>query len=421
MNETRNLSIDGERLWTSIMAMANIGATEKGGCNRLALTDLDREARDLFSNWCRDSGLTIRIDQMGNIFARRAGRDLAAAPVVTGSHLDTQPTGGKFDGVYGVLAGLEMVRTLNDLGYQTERPIEVVVWTNEEGSRFSPSMVASGVFAGKFSLAEAHAQADPDGITLGEALVRIGYAGEEEVGKHPVHAYFEAHIEQGPILEAEAKTIGIVTGAQGMRWYEVTLTGAESHAGTTPMDRRQDALLGAARLIELANAISLTKAPDARLTVGMIEAYPNSRNVIPGRAFVTIDARHPDAGRLAVIDSALRAGIEAICIDLGLALEIKDVLHSPPVVFDAACVEAVRRAARATGHAARDIVSGAGHDACNIGAIAPAAMIFIPCVDGMSHNEIEHASQEDCAAGCDVLLHAVLAQAGADRSGQGLG
>jgi N-carbamoyl-L-amino-acid hydrolase len=417
MNETRNLCIDGERLWTSIMAMAKIGATEKGGCNRLALTDLDREARDLFIAWCRDSGLTIRIDQMGNIFARRAGRDDAAAPVLTGSHLDTQPTGGKFDGVYGVLSGLEMVRTLNDLRYQTERPIEVVVWTNEEGSRFPPSMVASGVFAGKFSLAEAHAQTDPDGITLGDELVRIGYAGEEEVGKHPVHAYFEAHIEQGPILEAEAKTIGIVTGAQGMRWYEVTLTGAESHAGTTPMDRRRDALLGAARLIDLANRISLAKAPDARLTVGMIEAYPNSRNVIPGRAFVTIDARHPVEDTLADIDGELRAGMEAITADLGLALEIKDVLHSSPVVFDAACVEAVRQAARATGHAARDIVSGAGHDACNIAAIAPAAMIFIPCADGISHNESERASQQDCAAGCDVLLRAVLAQAGAGASG----
>ena len=410
MSNAKNLSIDGARLWASIMEMAKIGATIKGGNNRLALTDLDREARDLFAGWCRDAGCAMSVDQMGNIFARRAGLDDGLAPVVTGSHLDTQPTGGKFDGVYGVLAGLEVIRGLDDLGYRTRRPIEVAVWTNEEGSRFPPSMVASGVFAGKFSLAEAYAQTDPDGITLGDELARIGYVGDEEVGRHPIHAYFEAHIEQGPILEAESKTIGVVTGAQGMRWYEATLTGAESHAGTTPMERRKDALLGAARLIELVNSISLANAPDARLTVGMIEAYPNSRNVIPGQVFTTIDCRHPVDATLTALDADLRAGIETIAADMGLGLEIKQVLYSPPVVFDADCVRAVAEAA--TGHASREIVSGAGHDACNIAAVAPAAMIFIPCLDGISHNEIEHASQSDCAAGCDVLLHAVLAKAG---------
>jgi len=412
MSEARNLSIDGGRLWASIMEMAKIGATVKGGCNRLALTDLDREARDLFAGWCRDASCTIRIDQMGNIFARRAGLDDTLAPVVTGSHLDTQPTGGKFDGVYGVLAGLELIRSLNDLGYQTKRSIEVVVWTNEEGCRFPPSMVASGVFAGKFSLAEAYAVTDPDGVTLGDALARIGYAGDEAVGRHPIHAYFEAHIEQGPILEAEGKTIGVVTGAQGMRWYEVTLTGAESHAGTTPMERRKDALLGAARLIALVNGIALAGAPDARLTVGRIEAFPNSRNVIPGQTFCTIDTRHPVDATLTALDADLRDGIGAIAADMGLELEIEEILYSPPVTFDADCVAAVADAAAATGHASMQIVSGAGHDACNIAAVAPAAMIFIPCVDGISHNEIEHASQADCTAGCEVLLHAVLAKAG---------
>jgi N-carbamoyl-L-amino-acid hydrolase len=387
MSDARNLSVDGDRLWDSIMAMAKIGATDKGGSNRLALTDLDRDGHDLFVGWCRQAGMGIAIDQMGNIFARRAGTDAAAEPVVTGSHLDTQPTGGEFDGVYGVLAGLEMVRTLNDLGYQTERPIEVVVWTNEEGSRFAPAMVASGVFAGKFTLAEALARTDPGGGALGGELARIGYAGFEAVGAHPIHAYFDAHIEQGPILEAEAKTIGVVTGAQGMRWYEVILTGAESHAGTTPMDRR--------------------------LTAGMIEAYPNSRNVIPGRVFTAIDCRHPDDGTLAAMDTALRAGMDRIAAGLGLALGVEEILTSPPVVFDAGCVDTVRVAAEAAGQSWRQMISGAGHDACNIAAVAPASMIFIPCEGGISHNEIESASKADCAAGCDVLLRAVLAQAGA--------
>ena len=418
MTDTRNLSIDGNRLWDSIMDMAKIGATEKGGCNRLALTDLDRQARDLFVNWCRDAGCSITIDQMGNIFARRAGRDDGLAPVVTGSHLDTQPTGGKFDGVYGVLAGLEIVRTLNDLGYETERPLEVVVWTNEEGSRFAPAMVSSGVFAGKFTLADALGQADQVGLTIGGELARIGYAGDEEVGDHPIHAYFETHIEQGPILEAEEKTIGVVTGSQGMRWYEVTLSGVESHAGTTPMDRRHDALLCAARLIELVNNIAFSNAPHGRTTAGMIEAYPNSRNVIPGRVFVTVDVRHPDNDVLLAMDSALRNGIGEIATGMGLEHEIEEVMHSPAVVFEAGCVDAVRQAATALNHDWREIVSGAGHDACNVAAVAPSSMIFIPCVDGISHNEIEYASKEDCAAGCEVLRHALLAQAG-NRTPQG--
>ena len=394
------------------MDMAKIGATEKGGCNRLALTDLDRQARDLFVNWCRDAGCSITIDQMGNIFARRTGRDDGLAPVVTGSHLDTQPTGGKFDGVYGVLAGLEIVRTLNDLGYETERPLEVVVWTNEEGSRFAPAMVSSGVFAGKFTLADALGQTDQVGLTIGDELARIGYAGDEEVGGHPIHAYFETHIEQGPILEAEEKTIGVVTGSQGMRWYEVTLSGVESHAGTTPMDRRHDALLCAARLIELVNHIAFRHAPDGRTTAGMIEAYPNSRNVVPGRVFVTVDVRHPDNDVLSAMDSELRNGIGKIATGMGLEHEIEEVMHSPAVVFEDSCVDAVRQAAKALDHDWREIVSGAGHDACNVAAVAPSSMIFIPCVDGISHNEIEYASKEDCAAGCEVLLHALLAQAG---------
>ena len=331
--------------------------------------------------------------------------------MTTGSHLDTQPTGGRFDGVYGVLAGLEIVRTLNDLGIETERPIEVVCWTNEEGSRFAPSMIASGVFAGKFALDDVLRITDPDGLTIGAELERIGYAGDEEVGARPIHAYFEAHIEQGPILEAENRPIGIVTGGQGMRWYEVVLTGVESHAGTTPMERRKDALLGAARLVERANRIGLDHAPDGRTTVGMIDSYPNSRNVIPGRVFLTFDFRHPEEDVLAAMDAALRAGIAGIAGDLGLAFELKEVLDSPPVPFDAACIAAVRNAAEKHGYAAREIISGAGHDACNIAAVAPTSMIFIPCVDGISHNEIEDAKPEWVTAGGEVLLDAMLEMA----------
>ncbi len=412
MTEPRNLTIDGDRLWNSIMEIAKIGATEKGGSRRLALTDLDREARDVFVAWCEAAGCTVSIDRMGNIFARRPGSDPNAAAVMTGSHLDTQPTGGRFDGVYGVLAGLEVVRTLNDLDYQTERPIEVVVWTNEEGSRFAPSMISSGVFAGPFTLDEALARPDPDGLTIGEELVRIGYAGEEEVGARDVHAYFEAHIEQGPILEAEDKTIGVVTGAQGQRWYEVTLTGVESHAGPTPMDRRKDALLGAARLVELVNRIGLDNSPLACATVGMIDAYPNSRNVIPGRVFATIDFRHPDDDVLAQMDAAMRAGLNDIATGIGLVSEIDQILYLPPVHFDERCVAAVRQATEAQGYTLRDIVSGAGHDACNIAAVAPTSMVFIPCIDGISHNEVEDAKPEWITAGANVLLRAIVEKAG---------
>ncbi len=412
MPEPRNLTIDGDRLWNSIMEIAKIGATEKGGSRRLALTDLDREARDLFVSWCKDAGCTISIDRMGNIFARRSGSDPNAAAVMTGSHLDTQPTGGRFDGVYGVLAGLEVVRTLNDLGTETQRPIDVVVWTNEEGSRFAPSMIASGVFAGQFTLEHGLSRPDPDGLTIGEELQRIGYAGDEDVGARDVHAYFEAHIEQGPILEAEDKTIGVVTGAQGQRWYEITLTGVESHAGPTPMDRRKDALLGAARLVELVNRIGLANPPNACATVGMIDAYPNSRNVIPGRVFLTIDFRHPDADVLAQMDVDMRAGLEEIAGGIGLELEIEQIMDLDPVQFDETCVAAVRQAAEAQGYSLREIISGAGHDACNVAAVAPTSMIFIPCIDGISHNEVEDAKPEWITAGGQVLLGAMLDLAG---------
>ncbi|MHA1153302.1 MAG: Zn-dependent hydrolase [Alphaproteobacteria bacterium] len=412
MTSGKNLQIDGKRLWDSLMEMAKIGATEKGGCCRLALTDLDRQSRDLFVRWCEAAGCSIKIDRMGNIFARRPGKNDDLAPVMTGSHLDTQPTGGRFDGVFGVLAGLEVVRSLNDLGVETERPIEVAVWTNEEGSRFAPAMVASGVFAGVYELEYGLSRSDADGKTMGEELQRIGYAGAEEVGGREIHAFFETHIEQGPILEAEDKTIGIVTDAQGQRWYEVTLTGVESHAGPTPMARRKDALLGAARIVELVNRTGLDNAPVACATVGMMEVYPNSRNVIPGRVFVAIDFRHPDDDVLAKMDATLRAGIEKIAGEIGLEYELEQIFYYKPVHFDEACVAAVREGAEAFGYQAKEIVSGAGHDACYMAKVAPTSMVFVPCVDGISHNEIEDAKPEWITAGGNVLLRAVVEKAG---------
>tara|TARA_Y100000588_G_scaffold378634_1_gene459473 strand:+ start:184 stop:1416 length:1233 start_codon:yes stop_codon:yes gene_type:complete len=406
-----NLKIDGSRLWDSLMEMAQIGATEKGGVNRLALTDLDRESRDLFTRWCQAAGCTVTFDAIGNMFARRPGRDSSLPPVMTGSHLDSQPTGGKFDGAYGVLAGLEVVRALNDADVQTDAPVEVVVWTNEEGSRFAPSMVGSGTYAGVFSLDESLAITDRDGTTLGNELRRIGYKGEG-CGKRPVTAYFEAHIEQGPILEDQKKTIGVVSGAQGQRWYEITLTGRESHAGPTPMAVRRDALVGAASIITGVNQIGHRFQPGACATVGVIESSPNSRNVIPGEVFLTIDFRHPDDQQLAAMNDDLRTLAKEAATSNTLKLNFNEIWSCPATVFDANCVGAVRKGAEIGGYAHMDIVSGAGHDAVYMAKVAPTGMIFVPCEDGISHNEIENATPEDIAAGCQVLLHAILDQAG---------
>jgi N-carbamoyl-L-amino-acid hydrolase len=406
-----NLRINGERLWASLMEMAEIGATPKGGVCRLALTDLDKQSRDLFVRWCEDAGCSVTVDAMGNIFARRPGKNDALAPVMTGSHLDTQPTGGKFDGAYGVLAGLELIRTLNDFDYETEAPIEVVVWTNEEGSRFAPAMVSSGVFGGVFDLDYAHSRADPDGKTMGEELKRIGYLGDASVGGRDVRAFFECHIEQGPILEAEEKTIGVVTGAQGQRWYEITVTGMEAHAGPTPMERRKDALLGASRMVDAVNRIGMTNLPNACATVGMMEVRPNSRNTIPGEVFFTVDFRHPDADTLKGMDEALRSECAAVAEEIGLGLDLQEIWYFPPTPFDENCVAAVRAAAERAAYAHRDIVSGAGHDACYVARVAPTAMVFVPCENGISHNEIENATPDDLAAGAQVLLQAAVARA----------
>ncbi len=407
-----NIRINGPRLWSSLMEMAEIGATPKGGVKRLTLTDLDRQSRDLFAEWCRAAGCSVTIDRMGSMFARRKGVDDSLPPVMVGSHLDTQPTGGKFDGALGVMAALEVVRSLNDLDIRTRHPIEICMWTNEEGSRYAPAMVGSGVFAGVVPLDVALAMRDVDGKVFGEELTRIGYAGSAPVGGRPVHALFELHIEQGPILEEAGIDIGIVTAANGQKWYEITLDGVESHAGPTPMNRRKDALLGAARIVELVNQIGHAFDPGACATCGMIQSYPNSRNVIPGRVFLTVDFRHPEAARLVAMDKALREGIEEIVTRTGLTFEMKMVADFPPLPFDASCVEAVRSAASRLGYSAREITSGAGHDAVYMARVCPVAMVFTPCIDGISHNEAENMTPDWATAGCNVLVHAVLDKAG---------
>jgi beta-ureidopropionase / N-carbamoyl-L-amino-acid hydrolase len=406
----RNLQVNRERLWASLMELALIGATPKGGVCRLAASDLDGAARRLFIRWCEEAGCHVAVDKIGNIFARRAGRNPALAPVMAGSHLDTQPTGGRFDGAYGVMAGLEIVRTLNDLGYETEAPIEIVAWTNEEGSRFSPAMVGSGVFAGAFDLSYGLERPDNvSGVTLGAELERIGFAGPDPVGRRKVAAYYEAHIEQGPILEAAGKPVGVVTGAQGQRWYEVTVTGQEAHAGPTPMPRRKDALVGAARMIDAVNRIGHAHAPHACATVGFVQVSPNSRNTIPGRVFFTVDFRHPEDAVLTQMDRELRAACaETAAASGGLEAAVEEFWYFPPTPFDPALVGAVRDAAAAQGYLHQDIVSGAGHDAVYMARIAPTAMVFVPCVGGISHNEIEDAKPDDLTAGCNVLLNALL-------------
>jgi N-carbamoyl-L-amino-acid hydrolase len=411
MSDLSNVRVNGQRLWDALMEMAKIGGTPKGGCKRLTLTDLDKQGRELFRTWCEKEGCVVKVDEMGNMFARRAGVEDDLAPVMMGSHLDTQPTGGKFDGVLGVLGALEVVRSLNDLKIKTRRPIEIANWTNEEGSRYAPAMISSGVFAGVYSKEFAYSRLDSEGKALGDELERIGFKGSEPIGGRPIHAFFELHIEQGPILEDESIDVGVVTHGQGQRWYEIRLTGFESHAGSTPMPRRKDALLGAARIVELVNAIGLSKAPLGVSTVGMLNPYPNSRNVIPGEVFMTSEFRHPIDATLSEMDAALHEGVKAIADQIGLTYDLKQVFYYPPVAFNAECVAAVRRGAKHFGYSHRDIVSGAGHDACYIARIAPTSMIFTPCVGGVSHNESEDIKQDWSTAGANVLMHAVLEKA----------
>jgi len=404
----QNLQIDAQRLWDTLMETAKIGATAKGGICRLTLTDLDRQVRDWFKARCEALGCTVSVDEVGNMFARRPGKDNNLAPIAMGSHFDTQPTGGKFDGALGVLGALEAMRTLHETGYETNAPIEIVNWTNEEGSRFAPAMLASGVFAGVFTPEYAYARTDRDGKTFGEELQRIGYRGADKAGAHKFAAMFELHIEQGPILEDEARMIGIVQGVQGMRWYEVTVTGQEAHTGATPMRLRKNALLGTARTIERIDAIAREHAPDAVGTVGLIENKPNSRNVVPGEVFFTVDFRHPHDKVLDVMEAKFRASLPEIMAPLNLIYKEARIWDSPAVKFAPDLIECVRVGAEKAGFKSRDIISGAGHDAAYIARVAPTTMIFVPCAGGISHNEAESTSFDECAAGAQVLLNAVL-------------
>src|ERR1700751_3166484 len=404
----QNLQIDAQRLWDTLMETAKFGATPKGGICRLTLTDLDRQVRDWFKTRCEALGCTVSVDDCGNMFARRPGKNANLPPIAMGSHLDTQPTGGKFDGVLGVLGALEAMRTLHQAGYETNAPIEIVNWTNEEGARFAPAMLASGVFAGVFTPDYAYGRADRDGKTFGDELARIGYKGAEKAGARKFSAMFELHIEQGPILEAEGRMIGAVQGVQGMRWYEVTVTGEAAHTGTTPMRLRKNALIGAARMIERIDAIAREHAPDAVGAVGLIENRPNSRNVIPGEVFFAVDFRHPDEAVLEVMEAKFRVALRGIREPLDLTYAESRIWSSPPVKFAPELIDCVRVGADKAGFKSRDMISGAGHDAAYIARVTPTAMIFVPCAGGISHNEAESTSFDECAAGAQVLLNAVL-------------
>lgn len=402
------LKINAQRLWDSLMLFAEIGATDKGGCNRQALTDLDKQARDLWVSWAEDAGCSIRIDTMGNIFARREGLKDDLPVVMTGSHIDTQPTGGKFDGVYGVLASLEVIRSLNDQGVQTNHPIEAVIWTNEEGARFSPAMIGSGVWSGAFSLDYGHARMDKDGKTIQEELRRIDYEGDTPCKPHPIKGFIELHIEQGPILENEALQIGILTGVQGMNWYDLTIKGQPVHAGPTPMEDRCDPFIGLHSIIKQLYTMTSDYAPWSRVTFGDISARPGARNTVPEQLILAVDLRHPDKAILAEMDRRFREIVTESCALAGLKYDITIEWQSPAVVFDNNCIDAVRRATSDLGYSNKEMVSGAGHDAVYVSRVAPTSMIFIPCEKGISHNEAENATPEDIEAGCNVLINAML-------------
>ena len=403
-----NMQIDADRLWDTIHAMAEIGPGVAGGSNRQTLTDADAEGRRLFQKWCDAAGLSMGVDELGNMFARREGTDPDALPVYVGSHLDTQPTGGRYDGVLGVLGGLEIVRTLNDLGVKTRHPIVVTNWTNEEGTRFAPAMLASGVFAGIYTQEWAYAREDAEGLKFGDELARIGWKGDEKVGDRRMHAFFELHIEQGPILEAEEKDVGVVTHGQGLRWIQCTVTGKASHTGSTPMPMRRNAGRGLAQITELVHESAMKHQPNAVGAIGHADIHPNSRNVIPETAVFTVDFRSHELDTLEAMVRELHERAPGLCEALGCSFEAEVAGAFDPPAFDADCVDAVRRAAERLGYSYKEIVSGAGHDACWINRVAPTAMVMCPCEDGLSHNEAEKISKEWAAKGANLLMHAVV-------------
>ena len=402
------LRINGERLLTRLMAMAQIGSTPKGGVCRVTLSDEDKAGRDLFAEWCQAAGCSVRVDQIGNIFARRSGLEDHLPPILTGSHLDSQPTGGKYDGVYGVIAALEVIETLNDEDVETQHPIEIVSWTNEEGARFAPGLTGSGVFAGEFDLEHILSLSDKEGLTLGEELQRIGYAGDIKPGEQTFAAAIEIHIEQGPILEAEGKTIGVVSGIQGMRWYNLVFIGQEAHAGTTPMDRRRDPAAGAATVMQQIYALNAKHAPDGRTTFGNFTVEPGAINTVPGKLIISLDYRHPDSAVLDEVDRDIRSIMESECYALGIEGRVDEIWHMPPVSFAQRCINSVQKAADTLGYSSQEMISGAGHDAMYLSRITPTGMIFVPCKDGLSHNELEHTEPEDLIMGGNVLLHTIM-------------
>jgi N-carbamoyl-L-amino-acid hydrolase len=407
-----NLQIDSGRLWDTIHETAKFGATAKGGVRRLTLGPEDKQVRDWFRTACEAAGLEVRVDALGSMFGLRKGRDMKKPPVGLGSHLDTQPTGGKFDGVLGTLAALEVVRTLNDAGIETETPLCIVNWTNEEGSRFAPATMASAAYAGDYTTDDILGRKDIAGVSVGEALDGIGYRGRDAVGTQKFGAFVELHIEQGPLLEAENKTIGVVDRGQGITWYDGRITGFESHAGTTPMPLRRDALAALSEIVLAVERIARAHGPNAVGTVGEAVIAAPSRNVIPGEIAFTMDIRSPNAATLDAIDRDLRAAAAEISARRRVDISMKAIWRKPPTVFDARLVDAVEAAAQTLGYSHRRITSGAGHDACNLANVVPAAMIFVPCKDGVSHNELEDATQADCTAGANALLHTVLSLAG---------
>ena len=408
---TTAIRINGERLWSSLMTLADIGGTARGGCNRQALTDADKAGRDLFTSWTRALGCTVTVDEVGNLFASRAGEDASAAPVLMGSHLDTQATGGRFDGVYGVMSGLEVLRTLGDHRISTRRSVEVASWTNEEGCRFAPAMLGSGVVSGTYGLAYAYERKDKTGRTFLEELERIGYRGSAPARPRPFHAMFEAHIEQGPILEKTSTTIGVVTGIQGAYWLDVTLDGVACHAGPTPMEMRRDPWRAACPIIEGAFALAATNAPWGRATIGDVKAIPGSRNTVPERLVISVDLRHPDKTVLDAMIASFRELVTATAARHNIQQTVEQVWHMPPTAFDSRLLDLIEAAASGLGLTHRRMVSGAGHDSLHTAQYAPTAMIFVPCAGGLSHNEAEEASPDDLTAGANVLLQAVLAAA----------
>ncbi|MFC1912039.1 Zn-dependent hydrolase [Chloroflexota bacterium] len=400
--------INSQRLWDTIMETAEFGGTARGGVCRLTLTDSDRQVRDWFVKACKETGCSVAVDEMGNIFALRPGKNRSLPPIAMGSHLDTQPSGGKFDGIVGVLSGLEVLRALHEVDFTTDSPLELIDWTNEEGSRFAPTMIGSGVFAGVINLNFAYAVKDRDGKKFGDELERIGYRGKTKCGNHKLGTYFELHIEQGPVLEAENKMIGVVTGVQGLRWYDVAVVGRDSHAGSTPMHLRKDAMLACARMVEAANKMALNHSPLGVSTVGFIEVKPNSRNVIPGHVSFSVDIRHSEDSELDQMEKELEVLIASIAGDMKLEARLEKVCQFPSVQFDGECVSMIRNSVKELGYGYRNLISGAGHDAVYISRVAPTSMIFIPCEAGISHNELEKTDPEQVAAGANVLMNAVI-------------